>query len=125
MDRVYLKEGRERIEKGARWKEKKEGQGAFGKTAISFLFLDLEQGREAGRPRPTAAAAAPRGSAAAGDRGKRRGGRGLPIPALTLVGDDLWRWLRGEEWAAAEVSGGSANGGGGGAREGCGGSMVR
>jgi hypothetical protein len=83
MDRVYLKEGRERIEKGARWKEKKEGQGAFGKTAISFLFLDLEQGREAGRPRPTAAAA-PRGSAAAGDRGKMERGTRATYPGSHL-----------------------------------------
>jgi hypothetical protein len=64
------------------------------------------------------------GSAAAGGRGKRRGGRGLPISALTLVGGVLWRWLHGKERLAAEVGGGGANGGTGGAREHCWGSMM-
>jgi hypothetical protein len=73
---------------------------------------------------PVSVIAGAPGSATAGDRGKWRGGRGLPIPALTLVGDVLWRRLCGDERAAAEVSGGGANGGGGGARECCGGSMV-
>jgi hypothetical protein len=66
---------------------------------------------------------ASRGRRRSGNRGKWGGGCGLPIPALNLVGGDLWRWLCGEERAAAAV-GGSANGGGGGARECCGGSMV-
>jgi hypothetical protein len=56
-----LKERRERIEGGgARWK-KKEVQGVFGQTAISFLPLDLEQrgGRRLGGGRPAAIAGEP------------------------------------------------------------------
>jgi hypothetical protein len=34
----------ERIERGARWEEKGERSGGFGKTALSFPFLGLEQG---------------------------------------------------------------------------------
>jgi hypothetical protein len=37
-DRVYLKEGRERIEKGGSV-EKKKVQGVFDQTAISFFPL--------------------------------------------------------------------------------------
>jgi hypothetical protein len=57
--------------------------------------------------------------------GKRRGDRGDLNPVLTLGWGCLWRWLRGEVWAAAEARGSGAIGGGGGAREGCEGSVVR
>jgi hypothetical protein len=60
------------------------------------------------RPAPVIAGAP--GSVAARGRGKRRGGHGLPIPVLTLVGDGLWRWLHSKERLAAEVGGGGANG---------------
>jgi hypothetical protein len=112
---------RERVERGLDGRKRKKGHGALGKTAIPFLSLDSEHEREAGRPRPMAAAP-PRGSAAAADRGKTERGTRATYPGLTLVGDGLWRWLRSEEWAAAEVSGGGANGG---ARECCGGLVVR
>jgi hypothetical protein len=85
MDRVYLKEGGERIENGRWWKEKKEGQGALGKTAIAFLLNRTEEGvdRTAGRWRGSAhrrssARRRPGGGA------KRRGGRGDLSLVLTL-----------------------------------------
>jgi hypothetical protein len=70
----------------------------LGKAAL--LPPDPEQGREARRPRSTAVGGAP-GSAATGNRGKRRWGRGLPIPSLTLVGDGLWRWPLSVGWLQA------------------------
>jgi hypothetical protein len=61
-DTVYLKERRERIEKGGtRWK-KEEVQGVFNQTTISFLPLDSEQRRgrrRLGGGRPAAIAGEP------------------------------------------------------------------
>jgi hypothetical protein len=42
-----------------------------------------------------------------GRRAKWRGGRGGPIPALTLCGDCLRRAVHGDGWWPAMVSGGS------------------
>jgi hypothetical protein len=67
----------------------------------------------------------PMGRRRPGIEEKRKGNRGDLNPVLTLGWGCLWRWLRGEVWAAAEASGGGAIGGGGRAREGCEGSVVR
>jgi hypothetical protein len=47
---LFEKKLRKRIGKGARWGGKEEGQGFFGKTALSFPFLGPEQ-RRGGRQR--------------------------------------------------------------------------
>jgi hypothetical protein len=52
----------------------------------------------------------PRPWGQSGGRAKRRGGRGQPIPLLTLVGDVLWREIDGGGWS---VTGATWNGDGG------------
>jgi hypothetical protein len=95
--------------------------GGIGQKAIFYLSNRTEAGE--GADRAAGPAGAP-GSVAAEGRQEQRGGRGLPIPVLTLVEDDLWRRLHGKERPAAEVGGGGANGCGGGARERCWGLMM-
>jgi hypothetical protein len=76
------------------------------------FFLPRSRTGEGGRGGPgPAAGGGIQGSAAAGDRGKRKRGRGLSTPVLTLVGDGLRRCLRGKGRPAVEVGGGGANGG--------------
>jgi hypothetical protein len=124
MDRVYLKDGRERIGGGLGGRKRKKGQGALGKTPVPFLSsIQNWGGRQGSLGRQRQRRPEGRRRPGIGENGE--GGRGLPIPTLTLVGDGLWRWLRGEEWAAAKFSGDGTNGGGGGTMECCGGSVVR
>jgi hypothetical protein len=96
--------------------EKEKGQGPSSKTVIPFLPSVQNRGgdwwRPAGRLRRLPAS---RGSTAAGDRGKRKRGRGLSTSVLTLVGDGLRRWLHGKGRPTVEVVGGGADGGGDGA----------
>jgi hypothetical protein len=87
--------------------EGKERQGAPIKTAIFFLspLIQNREGRGGGSgcqragpwQRP-------------GDGAKRRGARGQPIQPLTLVRDELWRWLfSGGRLQAVVVVGGGAS----------------
>jgi hypothetical protein len=73
-----------RLEKGKR-------AGGIGQKAIFYLSNRTEAG-EGQTARPVRAApviVGASGLVAVGGREKRRGGRGLPIPVLTLVGDGL------------------------------------
>jgi hypothetical protein len=96
--------------------KRREDRGLLAKpsspSSLRFRTEGRNWGRPAGRLRRLPAS---RGSTAAGDRGKGRGGRGLSTPVLTLVGDGLRRWLRGKGRPAVEVVGGGTDGGGGGA----------
>jgi hypothetical protein len=71
---------------------------------------DPDRGGRQGRLGP-AAGGGLQGPTAAGDKGKRRRGRGLATPVLTLVSDGLRRCLRGKGRPAVEMGGGGANGG--------------
>jgi hypothetical protein len=64
--------------------------------------------------RPAPAIAGAPGVDGGRGQGERKRGRGLSTPVLTLVGDDLRRWLRGKGRPAVGVVGGGADGGGGG-----------
>jgi hypothetical protein len=92
--------------------EKGKGQGVFDQKATPFL---RNRNRGVDRTVGLAGAGDCRCPGVGGGRrqGKRGEGRGLPSPTLTLVGDALWRWLRGEGRAAAAVGGGGAIGGDG------------
>jgi hypothetical protein len=82
------------------------GRGYGQKCPFFFLpSLPIQTGEGAERPWLAATGGAP-GAVAAGDRGKQRGGRGLFIPALTLVRDRSWRWLPRRGRRPAMVLGG-------------------
>jgi hypothetical protein len=96
-----------RVRKGLRIKRK--ARGLWAKVPF---FLPRSRTGEGGRGGlGPAAGGGIQGPAAAGDRGKGRGGRGLATPVLTLVRDGLRRCLRGKGRPAVEVCGGGANGG--------------
>jgi hypothetical protein len=83
----------------------------MGKNALSSTSpsLPIQTGEGAERPWPATAGSGASGAAAAEDRGKRRGGRGLFIPTLTLAGDCSWSWLpRRGRWPAMVLGGGGA-----------------
>jgi hypothetical protein len=103
-DRVYLKERREKIERGARL-EKKKVQGAFGQTAIPYLPIRTEE-REGSTERAGRQGCSPavRCTATPGRWGKTerrlRGsqprahlGLWLLVGAAPQAGAD-WRWRR-------------------------------
>jgi hypothetical protein len=79
-------------------------QGVFGQKAIFFLPLRFRN--RGGRPAVLADGDWRRPGVGGGrDRGKGRGGRGLSIPSLTLVGDGLCRRLLGDGRRPAMVVG--------------------
>jgi hypothetical protein len=90
----------------------KVGKGrGYGQKCPFFYLPSLPI--QAGAGRAALAGCAP-GAAATGDRGKRRGGRGLFIPALTLAGDCSWGWLHsvggGRRWWLGAVALGGLGG---------------
>jgi hypothetical protein len=113
MDRVYLKGGRKNREGGARWKEEKEGQRAFGKTSISFLSLDSEHRREGlGATGPAGVGNCRRSQAWQRPRfgAKGRGDRGGSIPTLTLGRGGARGQLHRRRWTAGSGGWGGLGG---------------